>query len=401
MQRANTASPSGEANARTPAVVDLSSAQTIQLSGDTAVSQGSGVQIDGSVITITGGGHTVTPGQEESAKGVKAGTGLTLTSGIYVMDCSDDAFHTNGTMAVSGGAYTVSTGDDAFHADEDLTVSGSTAMEILTCYEGLEGSNITIAGGEIHVVSSDDGVNVAGGMDNSGFGGRGMGNQFTMSGTSHLLTITGGRLLIEAMGDGQDSNGAVSMTGGTVQVFSTGNGDSALDYDSSFALEGGTLLSCDSGSMTMTPSSSGQCMVYLNFAEKLKAGTYVRIAGDGQSFVFCMAEDASSLLFTSPELTRGGTYTVSYGGTWSGDGTEGICSDGVYSGGTELTTLTLTDTLTTYGSSVRWAANSAAGDAAAPRDRGWSPWTRAPFPTGHQRTGIRLEPMVYRKSPAG
>ena len=46
-------------------------------------------------------------------------------------------------------------------------------------YEGIEGTNIAISGGEVHVVSSDDGVNVAGGNDeatgqtNQGPGGGG------------------------------------------------------------------------------------------------------------------------------------------------------------------------------------------------------------------------------------
>lgn len=38
-------------------------------------------------------------------------------------------------------------------------------------YEGIEGLTIDIQGGDIDITSSDDGLNAAGGNDQSGFGG--------------------------------------------------------------------------------------------------------------------------------------------------------------------------------------------------------------------------------------
>ena len=92
-----------------------------------------------SYTVTSGGGSGITPSDDASAKGLKAGTALTLTGGTYVLDCSDDAIHANGDVTVSGGAYTISTGDDALHADEALSVSGG-EIDILTSYEGLEGT---------------------------------------------------------------------------------------------------------------------------------------------------------------------------------------------------------------------------------------------------------------------
>ena len=142
------------------------------------------------------------------------------------------------------------------------------------------------------------------------------------------------------------------MTGGTAQVFSTGNGDGALDSDGGFTLEGGILLACDAGRMTGTPRDPAQCVVCVNFGTTLEEGTCVQLAGQDQSFVFRLAAPAATILFSAPDLEQGGTYTVSYGGTWDGDsGVYGICSGGTYSGGTELAELTLTDLLTSYGQS--------------------------------------------------
>ena len=57
----------------------------------------------------------------------------------------------------------------------DLTAG---EINILTSYEGLEGTSVSVSGGTIYIVSSDDGVSAAGGADGSGFGGFGRGTPF-------------------------------------------------------------------------------------------------------------------------------------------------------------------------------------------------------------------------------
>lgn len=301
----------------------------------------------GSYTVTSGGGSTVQPSDDISAKGVKAGTTLTLSSGVYTLDCSDDAVHANGDVTVSGGIYTVSTGDDAFHADEALSISGG-EITVLTSYEGLEGTTVDISGGMIYVTASDDGVNAGGGNDGSGFGGFGPGNTFGGN-SGCIITISGGYLYVEAGGDGLDSNGGTTMSGGTVIVSSTGRGDGALDYESSFELTGGTLLAFDTGAMSAAPSSASQYTVFVSFGTTLSKGTYAALEGEDQSFVFELPVDAATMVFSSPDLEGGSTYTVSYGGDYSGESADGICSGGAYSGGTELTELTLSDYITTYG----------------------------------------------------
>ncbi len=304
---------------------------------------------DGSYTVTSGGGSGVQPSDDASAKGLKAGTALTLTGGTYALDCSDDAIHSNGDVTVSGGAYTISTGDDALHADEALSVSGG-EINILTSYEGLEGTSVSVSGGTIRIVSSDDGVNAAGGADGSGFGGFGRGNSFGSGNSDSYIDISGGYLVVKAGGDGLDSNGTAAMSGGTVIVSSTGQGDGALDYDGSFILSGGTLLAASSGNMSQAPSEASQYTVSLGFGSTLAAGTYVSLAGQDQSVVLELPTDASHIVFSSPELEGGAAYAVSYGGTYSGQSVDGICSGGAYSGGTDLAELTLSDYITVYGS---------------------------------------------------
>ena len=76
---------------------------------------------------------------------------------------------------------------------------------------------ITINAGHLHVASSDDGINVAGGLDGSGMMNRGMRpggapGQDAFSSASRYLYIHGGYIVVDANGDGVDVNGAVVMT---------------------------------------------------------------------------------------------------------------------------------------------------------------------------------------------
>lgn len=53
---------------------------------------------NGSYAITSGGGSGVRPSDDTSAKGLKAGTALNLTGGTYILDCSDDAIHSNGDI---------------------------------------------------------------------------------------------------------------------------------------------------------------------------------------------------------------------------------------------------------------------------------------------------------------
>lgn len=315
-------------------------------SGEDGVQAETSLSISGgSCHIISGGGSGARIGDEDDGKGIKAGTALTLEGGSYSLDCADDAVHSNGDVTVTAGDFQVSSGDDAFHADETLAVSG-VEIDILTSYEGLEGTAVEVSGGRIRLVSSDDGVNAAGGMDGSGFG---RGGAFGGANSDSHIDISGGYLVVNAGGDGLDSNGSASISGGTVIVSSTGQGDGALDYDGSFNVTGGTLLAAGSGGMAQAPSQAGQYTVVLGFDSTLPAGTYISLAGAEDEHVFQMTGAANHLVVSMPELKGGAEYTVSYGGTYSGQSEDGICSGGSYSGGTVLAELTLSDYITIYG----------------------------------------------------
>ena len=260
--------------------------------------------------TITsGGGSSASLAGDTSAKGIKSGTDITVRSGSYTLDCADDGVHANGNVTISGGTFTITTGDDGVHADETVTITDGT-LEISQCYEGIEGQTIDISGGTIDIVSSDDGLNAAGGTDQSGFGGRGPDS------SDCGITISGGTIRIDASGDGIDSNGDLNVSGGEIYVSGPmSDGDSALDYDSTATVTGGTVVAAGySGMAPNFGSDSTQGSILLTCQSASTETIRVTDASGNVLAEFTPAKAYTCVVVSIPALAQGSTCTVTMGG---------------------------------------------------------------------------------------
>ena len=175
------------------------------------------VVADGVLDVTAGGGSTKTVATGASAKGLKGTALVTIGSGKLSIDAADDAIHSDTRVVVNGGTMTLAPRDDGVHADATLQVNNG-SINVTRSYEGLESAALTFAGGDIRVVSSDDAINAAGGRDGSGAVAPGGARGDTFAAGAHTVTITGGRIVVDAGGDGLDVNGSATMTGGTVVV---------------------------------------------------------------------------------------------------------------------------------------------------------------------------------------
>ncbi len=281
----------------------------------------------------------------DSAKGLKAGSSLEINGGSYTIDSADDAFHSNGNLTVAGGTVTIATGDDGMHADGTLTVSGGDIV-ITECYEGLEGVTVIVSGGNIELTASDDGVNAAGGNDSSGTAAGGFGRDSFKSGSSYLISITGGILKVNAGGDGLDSNGSIEMSGGEVYVSGpVSDGDGALDYDSDFLISGGKLALAGSTGMLQTPGTeSTQNTIVVIYSETQVAGTRAALANSAGDVLaeFEPDKDYASIQFSAESITEGETFTL-------------------YSGDTKLCDITVNGSVTTVDDSGALASAGVMG----------------------------------------
>lgn len=303
-----------------------------------------------------------------SCKGLKAGKALVISGGSITIDAQDDALHTDGDMTISGAECILSTGDDGAHAELSLTVLDG-KITVLTSYEGLEANQITLAGGELDITASDDGINANGGSDGfsggfgGGFGGRRSdmnsqsgdmtppdnsnmqtppdgnapsGNPPTMPGQDAadstttddttdkqpVLLITGGKITVNADGDGLDSNGDLRVEGGDITINGPSNGgNGALDIGTenggAGVIAGGTLIALGTSSMTENFGSTSTQCAFLVTMNSFGAGETITITDSQGNVLYTgvTVKSANSVVFSSPDLVVGETYTVTIGST--------------------------------------------------------------------------------------
>ena len=344
---------------------DTESPGQIQISSSTIVidSVGDAISAEGEVAILSGN-FTINSGNSSfnadsiSAKGIKGLTSVVINDGSFFIDAVDDALHSNGDIVVNGGNFTIASGDDGMHADLSLTINGGT-INITKSYEGLEAQVITLNNGEISLIASDDGINVAGGVDESGMnGGWGMaGGQapWGQEGATgdYWLYINGGSIYVNAGGDGVDSNGSIEMTGGLLLVDGpTNDGNGPLDYMGTFNISGGTLVAVGSMGMAQAPStSSTQASIFIGLNQALSASTLIHLeTTSGQNVLtYAPSKQYQSVLVSSSELELGASYSLFTGGSSSGEIENNLYLSGEYQPGTELTQLTLSSSVTTYG----------------------------------------------------
>ena len=238
------------------------------------------------------------------AKGIKVGTGLTISGGKITVKSADDSLHSNGTITITGGEITLASGDDGIHAEDSVSIADGT-ITITQSYEGIEGHIITVDGGQIDLTASDDGFNAGG----------------DASVSMPAITINNGNIYVNAQGDGLDSNGDLIFNGGFVTVDGpTSGGDSALDAGTEnggkMLAEGGTVIAVGSASMVENfDSSSSQPSITLYTDSIRRRGTVVTVANSsGKEIIsYTSKKYFSGVIITSEQLEKGETYTVTVG----------------------------------------------------------------------------------------
>lgn len=250
-----------------------------------------------------------------SAKGLKAGGDIKISGGTITADTSDDSIHSNSNITIDSGSFNLSSGDDGIHADSALAVNDGNIL-IEKSYEGLEGSSITISGGTVELTASDDGLNASGGSDSSAMGDRPGQNSFFET-SDVYIKITGGKLTIDASGDGIDSNGTLTVEGGEIYIDGPENGgNGALDYGSTATISGGTVIALGSSGMSEGFSdSSAQGSILYDLSSGHSIGEKVTLTdSDGNEILsYTAKKQFSSVVLSSPELTVGKTYTLTVG----------------------------------------------------------------------------------------
>ncbi|GHU75834.1 hypothetical protein FACS189461_2660 [Spirochaetia bacterium] len=294
-------------------------------------------------LVVKGG----TLGVSSAKDGIKSDSEKDGQGWVYIeqarltITAAEDGIQGYNAVHIVSGTMTINAGDDGVHADKVLVIDGGT-ITIPKSYEGLEAAKIVINGGDITLTSSDDGINAADGTGGDNFGGgrgagpvpggRGGRGGFAggtppaapgggMANSNCFIIIAGGKITVNAEGDGIDANGSALMTGGTLIVDGpVGRGNGALDSDAGFTVKGGLILAAGAVGMAQTPSTaSTQYSAALTFRQVKATGTRVVVQDAAGKTIadYTFAKQFQSLIISAPAFARGGTYSVSVNGVKS------------------------------------------------------------------------------------
>ncbi len=197
-----------------------------------------------------------------NGNGISGKDDVKFTGGAYDITSAKDAVEAKDTLAVGGGSFTIKSDKDGFHAEDsdDSTkgevyitggsfnitakndgIQGTVIAQIdggditIDSKEGIEAAYVVINGGNINITASDDGINASSGAAGSQ-------SDFMKGSTDGVgIEINGGEITV-TMGsgdtDGIDSNGTLTITGGTISVNTGGN---AFDYEGTPVFTGGKI----------------------------------------------------------------------------------------------------------------------------------------------------------------
>ena len=299
----------GIKGAATASVNVVSGTVVINSANNGLASDGS-VNISGGSLAITAGNEAVKSEPEEDDT-ESAGT-VTISGGSISINSTDDAVWAANALTVSGGSFEINAGDDAFHCEYTTTIGAEGAegpvINVAACNEGIEGAIVNLLSGSASLTCTDDGLNAA----NADLGTY-----------AFAINVKGGTWIVNAGGDALDSNGDVTISGGTVELYGSANdGNSALDYDGTCTLSGGSLLAVGMSGMAQMPTGC-QSLVFNNAS--VQAGTTIEMKDASGNTVYTAAgrKRANSIIFASAGLTQGAAYTLYLNGTQTASATAG------------------------------------------------------------------------------
>ena len=272
---------------------------------------------------------------------------------------TNDTDEGQGWTRLSNGTVTVNAGDDGFKASRVVEISGG-SLTVEQSDEGIEAQYINVSGGDVNVTSADDGMNASlktsdsestdssantsdtanqqqnnqqqgslpGGQQNGtsnqqqqgmgqppqgGMPGGGGGGTFEV--IDAAINVSGGHVTVNAEGDGIDSNGVTTLSGGTLIVNGPSQGgNAALDTNGDLLLNGATVLSGSTADMFEAPSTNSTSgYLKLTNSSGFEQGSTVQVADSSGKVVANYKVTKSNVqlvLVSSSSIVKGQSYTA-------------------------------------------------------------------------------------------
>ena len=324
-------------------------------------------------LKVLGGTYTVKAANHgfkvEGALDIEAAT-LTIEAGKDGLHAEHDETTELANVTLNPTQLSIAATEDGVDAGNELTIKGGT-ITVSQIEEGLEARVIRQLGGDVTIKSSDDGVNASAGSSSKtsdtsatsktteasatsnsadtsssdsqatsdsatvsapdsqappqgrqppqggqGPGGMPPGGQ-EESDPSLQIILEGGTLTIDAEGDGIDSNGTVSISGGSLVVNgSVQGGNGPLDAAGDITITGGRVWALGTSDMLQGfAQGSTQASITANIAGTAGQTLIILDAKGKEVARQTASKDFQAVIMSSADLVDGQTYTIQVEGT--------------------------------------------------------------------------------------
>ncbi len=302
----------------------------------TIVSQEHGIKVNDD-LNITGGTFHITA---KTGKGMKAGKTLVVDAGtINIVSEQSEGMESKGTLTINGGDINITAADDGINTGSESTqTSGEPPQggqpprggnmgqdnppELPNEDNRNQGNRPDMMRGQI----PDDFQGSSGKMkegvekqkqpmnDKGGRGGMGgFGRVDEETAAAHAITINGGNIYLSVGGDGIDSNGSLTITGGKIIIDGPeGNGDGPLDSEGTMSVTGGEIITLSSAGMIQLPQGLKQNILKVFFSGQGAVNDKITVKNaDGKEIMTrTAAKKYAALVYSSPALTTGDSYSI-------------------------------------------------------------------------------------------
>lgn len=271
---------------------------------------------------------TIVPEDADKTKPADEGTTVPENAGMTKPEnegevAEGNVVSPNNIVQTPGTTGETNTSENTVSSASDTTTEDTTSDS----YKGIKAINaITIEGGTFDINAADDAIH-----------------------TNNSIVIQNGDFTIETGDDDIHADALLAIGGGTININKSYEGLEGAEIN----IAGGTIyVTASDDGVNATDGSTetaagGRPGEVSGTAQINISGGYLCIDDNGNTILsFVPSKSYQSVIISTSLLEEGKTYSFSYGGSMSGDATDGLYEAGTYTGGTKVTDFTISDSIT-------------------------------------------------------
>ena len=311
--------------------------RVVEISGGSLTVEQSDEGIEAQYINVSGGDVNVTSADDGMNASLKTSDSESTDSSANTSDTADQQQNNQQQGSLPGGQQSETSNQQQqgtgqppqgqppamSGTSQDGTsqngTSGTAQQQNNTQNQGNQnmGQPPAMPGGNAQDGTSQNGTTGTGqqGMGQPPQGGMPGGGGGTFEVVDAAINVSGGNITVNAEGDGIDSNGVTTLSGGTLIVNGPSQGgNAALDTNGDLLLNGATVLSGSTADMFEAPSTNSTSgYLKLTNSSGFEQGSTVQVADSSGKVVANYKVTKSNVqlvLVSSSSIVKGQSYTV-------------------------------------------------------------------------------------------